>query len=127
MGKVRHLPNLIQSQNQRINSRRVKHIECYILTLDRAVNQRCTCVNKRKKKRKLAGVMKEYRLVPVAVELVGDRKVRVRASLQTEQPQPECGRSAAMVNRRSWANIEVCPCHHSCPPHRNINPLENKV
>ena len=80
---------------------------CYILTLDRAVNQRCTCVNKRKKKQKEASVMKEYRLVPAAVELVGDRKARVKARLQTEgcgpqrtqvgQPQPRCGRSAKWV------------------------------
>ena len=43
---------------------------CYILTLDRAVYQRCTCVNKRKKKRKHVVVMKKYRQVPAAVELV---------------------------------------------------------
>ena len=59
-------------------------ILCCILTLDRAINQRCTCVNKRKKKRKQVGVMKEYRQVPAAVELVRDRKATVRASLQTE-------------------------------------------
>ena len=51
--------------------------------------------------------MKEYRQVSVAVELVGLRKVRMRASLQTEgggpqlhlveQPQPGCGRSAKWV------------------------------
>ena len=80
---------------------------CYILTLVRAVNQRCTCVNKRKKKRKLAGVMKEYRQVPAAVELVDDRKATARTSLQTagcgpqrppvEQPQPRCRRSAKWV------------------------------
>ena len=80
---------------------------CCILTLDRAVNQRCTCVNKQKKKRKQVDIMKEYRQVPAAVELVGDRKARVRASLQTEgcgsqrtpveQPQPRCGRSAKWV------------------------------
>ena len=67
----------------------------------------CTCVNKRKKKRKQVGVMKEYRQVPATVELVGDEKARVRASLQTEgcgpqrppveQPQPRCGRSAMWV------------------------------
>ena len=41
------------------------------MTLDRAVNQRCTCVNKRKKKRKQVFLMKEYKQVPAAVELVG--------------------------------------------------------
>ena len=108
---------------------------CCILTLDRAVNQRCICVSKRKKKRKQVGVMKEYREALAAVELVGDRKARLRASLQTEdcgpqrtlveQPQPRCGRSAAMVKRRSWVNIAVCPClHSSFTYHRNI---ENKV
>ena len=102
---------------------------CYILTLDWAVNQRCTCV----KKRKQVGVMKEYRQMLVAVELIGDRKARVRASLQIEgcgpeQPQPRCGRSTAMVKRRSWINIVVCPClHSSLIRHRIINPFENKV
>ena len=105
-----------------------------ILTLGGVVNQRCTCVNKRKKKRKQAGIKKEYRRVPVAVELVGDRKVRVRTSLQNEdcasveQPQPRCGRSAALVNRKIWLNIAVFPCLHSSLTHnRNINPLKNKV
>ena len=55
-----------------------------ILTLNRAVNQRCTCVNKQKKKRKQVDVMKEYRQMPAAVALVVDRKARVRTSLQTE-------------------------------------------
>ena len=60
------------------------------------------------------GVMKEYRQVPAAVELVGDRKAKVRASLQNEgcdpqrspveQPQPRCGRCAAMVRRKSCVN-----------------------
>ena len=111
---------------------------CYILTLDQAVNQRCTCVNKRKKKRKQVGIMKEYRQVPAAVELVGDRKSRVRVSWQTEgcspqwapveQPQPRYGRSAAIAKRRSWVNIAVCPCLHSSLTHnRNINPFKNKV
>ena len=36
-----------------------------------------------RKKRKQVGVMKEYRLVPVAVLFAGDRKARVRASWQT--------------------------------------------
>ena len=34
--------------------------ECYILTLDWAINQRCTCVNKWKKKQKQVGVIIEY-------------------------------------------------------------------
>ena len=80
------------------------------------------------------GVMKKYRQVPVAVELVGDRNARVRTSWHTEgcglqrpplkQPQTRCGRSAAMVKRRTWVNIAVCPCLHSSLTHdRNI---ENK-
>ena len=52
-----------------------------------------------------------------------------------EQPQPRCRRSEflkitqhAIVKRRSWANIAVCPClHPSLTHHRNINPFENKV
>ena len=46
-----------------------RHV-CYIFNLDCAVNQRCTCVNKQKKKRKQVGVMKEYRQMPAAVESV---------------------------------------------------------
>ena len=93
---------------------------CCILTLHRAVNQRCICVNKRKKKRKQAGVMKEYRQMPAAVGSVGDRKARVRASLQTEgcgpqqppveQPQPRFGRSAKWVledNSGLWSREDA--------------------
>ena len=79
---------------------------CCILTLDRAVNQRWTCVNKRKKQKQV-NVMKEYRQVPAGVKLVGHRKAREWASLQTEgcgpqrppveQSQPRYRRSAKLV------------------------------
>ena len=79
-----------------------KRYLCYILTLDWAVNQRYTCVNKQKKQKQV-GVMKEYRQMPVAVESVGDRKARASDSLQTdgcgplrlpvEQPRLRRGRS----------------------------------
>ena len=59
------------------------------MTLNRALDQRCTCVNKPKKKRKQMDVMKEYMQISVAVELVGHRKARVRASLQTEGCDPQ--------------------------------------
>ena len=102
---------------------------------DRAVNQWCT---KRKKKRKQVDVMKEYRQMPAAIELVEDRKARGRASLQSkccspqrppvEQPQPRCGRSAAMVKRRSWVTITVCPClRSSLTHHRNIEDKEWEI
>ena len=83
---------------------------CYILILDRTVNQRSTCVNKWKKKWKQVGVMKEYRQVLVAVELVGHRKARVRANLQTEgcghqQHKPRCRRSA------KWVLEDNTACH----------------
>ena len=102
---------------------------CCILTLDQAVNQKCTWRGSK------WALWKKYRQVPAAVELVGHRKARMRASLQTKgcgpqwppvgQPQPRCGRSAAMVKRRSWVNLAVCPClHSSLTHHRNI---ENKV
>ena len=106
---------------------------CYILTLDRAVNQTCTCVNKGKKKRKQVGVMKEYRQVTAAVDFVGERHARVRVSLQTEgcgprqppveQPQPRCRRSAAMVKRRTWVIIAVCPCLHPSLTHNRKQTL----
>ena len=82
---------------------------CYILTLDRAINQRCTCVNKRKKKRQQMGVMKEYRQMLVAVESVSDKKASQLADWErhaegccsqrtpVEQPQPRRGRSAKWV------------------------------
>ena len=69
--------------------------------------KRCTCANKRKKKRKQEGIMKECWQVSAEVVLVGDRKARVRASLQTEgcgpqqppveQPWARCGRSTAII------------------------------
>ena len=45
---------------------------CYILTVDRDVNQRCTYVNKRKKKWKQVDVMKDYRqmLGPLSLGMV---------------------------------------------------------
>ena len=105
--------------------------------------KRCTCVNKQKKKRKQEGVMKEYRQVPVAVELVGTGMpewgpaCRLRAVVLSDprlsNPSQDAkevlsGFLKAMVKRRSWVNIAVCPCpHSSLTHHRNINPLENKV
>ena len=90
---------------------------CCILILDRAVNQRCTYGNKRKKKRKQVDVTKEYMQVPAAVESVGDRKARVTDSLQTEgSATPDCATLAMMGEKccygqeRSWVNIAVCPC-----------------
>ena len=76
---------------------------CCILTLDRAVNLRSTCVNKWKKKRKQVDVMKEYRQVPATFDIVGDRKVRVRASLQTEG----CGPQRFLVEQPSQDAEEV--------------------
>ena len=108
------------------------------MNVGQAVNQRRTCVNKPKKKRRQVGTMKEYWQVPAAVESVGNKKARSRATLQTEgcssqwppfeQPKPRCRRSAAMFKGGSWVNIAVCPClHPSLTHHRNINPFENKV
>ena len=84
------------------------------------------------------GVMREYRLVPVAVELVGERIARERASdpmLSNPSQVAEDVLSGflkitqhALVNGRGWVNIAVCPClHQSLTHHRNINPHENKV
>ena len=77
------------------------------------------------------GVLKEYRQMPVAIEWVGDRKARVRASLQTENAplrafafsDPRLSNPSqdaeevlsgflkitqrAMVKRRSWMNIQL--------------------
>ena len=68
----------------------------------------------------------------VAVESVGDRKARVRASLQTEgcgpqrppveQPQPRCGRSAKWVLEDNTAcyglekKLGQCSCLSLSPP-----------
>ena len=96
--------------------------------------------------------MKEYRQMLAAIERVGDRKAKVRTSLQTEDaflsavalsdpwlsnPSQDTEEvlsgflkitQHAMVKRRSWVNIAVYPClHPSLTHHRNINPFENKV
>ena len=127
----------------------------YILTLDRAVNQRCTCVNKqkkkKKKKRKQVAVMKEYRQMPAAVETAGvgrperEPACKLRTPLRAvtlsdprlNNPSQDAEEvpsgflkitQRAMVKKRSWVNIAVCPClHTSLTHHRNINPFENKV
>ena len=97
-----------------------------------------------KKKRKLVDVMKEYRHVPAAVELVGDRKTRVRVSLQTEgcgpqrppveQVQPRCRRSAKWVLEDNTACYgqkkklsQYSSLSLSLTRHKNINPFENNV
>ena len=125
--------------------RNVKY--CYILTFDRAVNQRCTCVNKRKKKRKQVDVMKEYMPMPEAVESVGawrpvwgpDCRLKAVALSDPRLSNPSQDAEEvlsgllkitqrAMVKRRSRVNIAICPCLHlSLTHHRNINPFENKV
>ena len=126
--------------------RKLKRVLCYILTLDRAVNQRCTSVNKRKEKRKQVGVMKEYRQMPAAVELVGKGRpewepaCRLRTALsdlRLSNPSQDAEEvlsdflkiiQRAMLKRRSWVNIAVCPSRHSSlTHHKNINPFENKV
>ena len=99
---------------------------CYIVTLDRAINQRCNCVNKWKK-RKQVGVMKEYRQVPAAVELIGigwpvwGLACRLKA-VALSNPRQDAEEvpsgflkitQCAMVKRRSWVNIAICPCLHS--------------
>ena len=89
--------------------------------------------------------------MPAAVELVGDRKDRGEPSCRLRTPPRAVALSGlrlsnpsqdaeevlsgflkiiqrAMVKRRSWVNIAVCPClHPSLTHHRNINLFENKV
>ena len=124
---------------------------CCILTLDWAVNQRCTCVNKQEKKWKQMGIMKEYRLMPAAIDAVGqegqsenqlaDSECFLRAVTLSEpwlsNPSQDVKEvlsgflkitQCAMVKRRSWVNIAVCPClHPSLTHHRNMKTFENKV
>ena len=82
--------------------------------------------------------MKEYRQVPAAVEFSRRQECQSGDSLQIEgygsqrppfeQPEPRCGRSAAMVKSRTWVNIVVCPGLHLSLTHiKDINPFENKV
>ena len=115
---------------------------CYIMTLDWAINQRWTCVNKRKKKRRQVSVLKEYRQMLAAVELVETGRpewgpaCRLRAVVLSN-PSQDAGEvlsgywkitQRAMVKRRSWVNRAVSPClSSSLTYHRNINPFENKV
>ena len=108
--------------------------------------KRCTCVNKQKK-RKQVDVMKEYRQVPAAVDLVGSREAvwglacRLRAAALSDPPLSNLIRDVeevlsgflkitqrAIVKSRSWVNIAVCPCFQSSLTYqRNINPFENKM
>ena len=77
-----------------------------------------------------------------AVESFGYRKARVRAAYRLRTPRlsnPSQDAEEvlsgflkitqhAMVKRRSWVNIAVCPClQPSLTHHRNINPFENKM
>ena len=102
LGKILGIHNNIYKAKYHIETTWSDGHRCSILTLDWAVNQRCTCVNKRKKKRK----MKVYRQMPAAVEAVGGRKVSHLADWErpavgnipqrppVEQPQSRCGRSS---------------------------------
>ena len=131
--------------SERYRNRYISRYVCYILTLDRAVNQKYTCAYKWKKKRKQVSFIKEYRQVPAAVESAGDRKSRVRASCRLRavvHSDPRLSNPSqdaeevlswflkitrrAMVKRRSCINIAVCPCLNPSLTHnRNINPFEN--
>ena len=85
---------------------------CVILTLDRAVNQRCTCVNKPKKMRKQVSVIKEYWQVPVAVELFGCREACVRASLLTEGSATPGWATPAKIRRSAkWILEDNTACY----------------
>ena len=120
------------------------------MTLDWAINQRCTSVNKQKE-RKQVGDMKEYKQMPVVVESwrqegqsenqLADWERPLRAfSLSnlrwsnTSQDVEEVLSGflkiiqCSKVKRSSWVNIAVCPSlNPSLTHHRNINPFENKV
>ena len=85
--------------------------------------KRCTCVNKQKNSRSRWTLENNISWCPggsnsvetgmpnceptCGLWLLGPQGPRV------EQPQPRCERSAAMVQRRTWVNIAVCPCLHS--------------
>ena len=121
--------------------------DCCILSLDWAVNQRCTCVNKRKKKRKQECVMKEYRQMPAAVESVETGRpewgpaYRPRdlalSDSRLSNPSQDAEEvisgllkitQSTMFNRMSWFNIEVCLfLQSSLTHHRLINLFGNKV
>ena len=90
--------------------------------------KRCTSVNNPKKQ---VGFKKEYRQGARGRQLVGDRNAKVRTSLQRAGPwvthgwatQPRCEISAAMVKRKTWANIAVCPCLHWPLTHNRRSPF----
>ena len=92
--------------------------ECYILTLDRTVNQECISVNKRKNSRSRWTLNNNItRCQTVRVIWTWDASVRI--SFQTEgfgpsvthgwATQPRWRRSAAMVEEEPGVNIAVCP------------------
>ena len=97
--------------------------------------KRCTCVNKWKKSRSRWALGKNIGRCSQGRR--GSRRQECQSENQladwglwpqrppVEQPKPRCGRSAAMVKRRTWVNIAVCPCRYSSlTHHRNI---KNKV
>ena len=110
----------------------------YILTLDRAVNQRCTCVDKRKKSESRWALGKNIGMVPTAgVGSVGDRECQSEDQMQiggygsqrppVEQPKPRWGRSAAMVKRRTWSIQQSVPVSTHFSHTTEHHPFENEV
>ena len=96
--------------------------------------KRCTCVNKPKKSRSRWALRKNIDRVPAAV---GQLETGCQSENQladwglcgpqwppVEQPKPRCGRSAAMVERKTWVNIAVCPCIHSPLTHNRTSPFQ---
>ena len=118
-----------------------------MLYIDPWSSRQFTYVNKRRKKRDQVRVMKEYRQLQAAVELVRTgrpewglacRLMSVALSdPRLSNPSQDAEEllsgflkitQRAMVRRRSWVNIAACPCRHpSLTHHRHINPFENKV
>ena len=81
--------------------------------------KRCTCVSERKNGRSRWTLENNIKRCPGGSNSVdtGMPKWEPACRLRTlgpqwptvEQPQPRCERSAAMVVRRTWVNIAVCP------------------
>ena len=100
---------------------------CYILTLDRTVNQEMHLFKYAEEQRKQVNVRQLYNQVPQTAWVSSScswsqlgTRCRIESQRQTEgfglsvthgwAVQPECERSTAMVRRTSGQYVAVCPC-----------------
>ena len=93
--------------------------------------KRSTCVNKPKKSGSRRALRKNIDTVPAAVSQSETGMPKWESACRRLSPQwppveqlmPRCERSVAMVERRTWVNITVCPYLHSSLTHNRTSPF----